>query len=163
MNRIRPILIFAAGLIISAGCTSAPTQDQLDNADFGPEMTQYLCEAAVTEYIKVVLKDPESASYNRFSRCTKQISWVMSSDNKHSGRVAGYMISFEVNAKNSFGGYTGATAMHALIRGAELVTLTEGPCKTNNYGYGFCYGDEELYMPNGGILRRMVNESGFSD
>ena len=159
-HSIRTLSVISLALLL--GCASGPTDEELNNADFGPEMSQQLCEIAAKEFMESILKDPESARYKQFTTCRKHVSAVFSSDGSFtSGRVAGYLISFMVNSKNSFGGYSGQTEMVVLLRGAELVALAEGPCEANMYGYTFCWGGKELYLPNSRILKRMIKESGF--
>lgn len=98
--------VSVAAAILCAGCTtsslSAGFQAPPDDADYGvvPEVGD-----AVKAYFSQILKDPESARYEKGhlgkAYCNKGIAW--------GGDVVwyGYAANIYVNAKNSYGGYTG--------------------------------------------------------
>lgn len=56
------------------------------------------------------LKDPDSARFGRFSKPRKEYLY------ENSKPVYGYSVCAEINAKNSYGGYTGSQTYWFLIR-----------------------------------------------
>ncbi|HDS0941049.1 TPA: hypothetical protein QDZ12_004349 [Pseudomonas putida] len=98
----RAFIAFAVAVI--AGCASAPTPEQIASADYGTPIDQSQAEARVKEYFDGVLKDPDSAKY-KFSPIQK--SHIVSSAWEGRQLYAGYVMTVKVNAKNSYGGYTG--------------------------------------------------------
>lgn len=112
---MRQLMIAApmAMAILLSGCAGlAPLPP---NADFGPPPVAY--EEAIKAHMEAKLKDPDSAKY-RFGQPRKGYA------NKGmalGGQVifVGYVVPFQVNAKNSFGGYTGFKPFQALVHGGE--------------------------------------------
>lgn len=98
----RVFIVFAVAVI--AGCASGPTPEQIANADYGTPIDQDQAEVRVKEYFEGVLKDPDSAKY-KFSPIQK--SHIVSSAWEGRQLYAGYVMTVKVNAKNSYGGYTG--------------------------------------------------------
>ena len=100
-------------LAFNLGCASyygikrcyEPTEAQKLNADYGTAPTEedvakLKLMAEIT--IKAQLKDPYSAKFDFVGKPYK--GWILE---KRSCRVAyGYIVTFYVNAKNSYGGYT---------------------------------------------------------
>jgi len=89
------VLLFTVGAI--ANVTRSPQQQQED--DFETARTRWISgnEAASEAAVRRKLKDPESAVFRRMGVMAPE-----KFDPKALGTVCG-----EVNAKNSFGGYTG--------------------------------------------------------
>lgn len=99
-------LLSAVILATSVGCASVVTGEGFEvppkDANFGqpPEVGEN-----VKSYFALVLKDPESARYRKGhvgkAHCNKGLAW--------GGEIVwyGYAANIYINAKNSFGGYTG--------------------------------------------------------
>ena len=103
--------------ILFTGCVTTSTANETANADYGYEISQPECESHVREYFKRTLKDFESARIT-YGGCYK--GWI-AGDTFRSVPVAyGYVIEGSVNAKNSFGGYTGRTPFAAVIKNNTL-------------------------------------------
>jgi hypothetical protein len=84
----------------------------------GPAPTQAQAEAAVSAYVSSAgLKDPSSAQVQNIT-VVEPASWFKGLNNG-GGYVHGWLITFELNAKNSYGGYVG-------FRGRELLRLPDG-------------------------------------
>lgn len=109
------LAVFVFGLV---GCASQPTQQEMAAADYGTPIVQADCEAKVKAIMDVYLKDPSSASY-KFGTC-KKAGWnsipIMGIPKEY-----GYEIPVAINAKNSFGGFTGLKAYSFLIRNGSVI------------------------------------------
>lgn len=90
-------------------------------ADWGPAPENY--EQKIKAYYEVLLKDPDSARY-RFSPPVK--GWV-NEGLAYGGGIQwmGWMVNVDINARNSFGGYTGAKPHWALFTNGEIVRHIE--------------------------------------
>jgi hypothetical protein len=97
-NRLIPLFLF-----LMLGCLSIPaTQPEL----CGPAPTQYQAEIAAQSYTQQVgLKDPTSAQI-RNVQVGGTIQWYRGLVNG-GGYDHGWEVSFDMNARNSFGGYVG--------------------------------------------------------
>ncbi|MBL0352152.1 MAG: hypothetical protein IPP03_05670 [Dechloromonas sp.] len=83
------------------------------NANYGSYPTNY--EQLIKAHLSNSLKDPESARYGRFSKPRKE--HVIKSDEA----VYGYSVCVPVNAKNSYGGYTGNHTFWYFFRDGQIV------------------------------------------
>lgn len=109
---MRPFLIGLVALALSA-CAQRPTAEQIQNADYGTYPGDH--EKIVKDYLERLLKDPESARY-RF------IKGPIRAYSSYFGPVQyGYGVCAEVNAKNSYGGYTGYKLHFFLMRYGTVV------------------------------------------
>lgn len=98
-------IAFAALLASTAlsGCASAPPE--YVEEDYGPPISQEDAEARAEPYFKKLLKDPYSAVFEW--QPIRKGYWQ--SAPIFGGRSApGYVLEGTVNARNSYGGYTGA-------------------------------------------------------
>lgn len=110
-----------AGLFVLlglVGCASNPTGEELSAANYGAEIGQSACEVKVRSVMEMYLKDPGSATY-KFGVCQKA-GWnsipIMGIPKQY-----GYELSAFINAKNSYGGYTGAKFYKFLIRDGVII------------------------------------------
>ena len=113
-HRLFIILVLA----VLTGCASGPTPQDIANADYGTSIDQEQAETRVKQYFNAHLKDPYSAQY-QFSKVEK--GYIIG--NAFEGRplYAGYIMTANVNAKNSFGGYTGNEAYQFLFQNGVAV------------------------------------------
>jgi len=100
---LRNILLIILSLTLITSCASTSiTPDQISNANYGQPPTNY--EFDIKNLMATQLKDPESAKYD-FGYPKKgysQDGWAAG------GAVHfGYIVPVKINAKNSYGGYTG--------------------------------------------------------
>ncbi len=86
------------------------------NADYGTYPADY--EAVVTVYMEKTLKDPESVRYREFSKPRKE-HIITNIDAKEA--TYGYSVCVLVNAKNSYGGYTGNHQYWFFLRDGKIV------------------------------------------
>src|SRR2546423_5045026 len=95
-------LLFVLVIALS-GCAGATASwEELAAADFGPVPTRH--EDAIKELVSRSFKDPYSAVY-RFGPPRKafgQTGWAVGGQ-----KYFGYVIPVSINAKNSYGAYTG--------------------------------------------------------
>lgn len=113
------ILIAMAAL---AGCVTAPplpTAAQNDVADHG-EMPQHYKEA-ISAYFDGTLKDPASVQYRNMTVPKKE--FIRDSMLQGYKLNWGWLVSVDVNAKNSYGGYVGFQTYHFLFRGEIIVDM----------------------------------------
>lgn len=122
MKNLASVLLLS--LLLTA-CATAPTPDQLRNADYGPEIQDY--KEVVKDRMKKFLKDPSSATYE-FSPIGPRKGWA---GGGLSGPVQyGYIVCATINAKNSFGAYVGAKKYFILIRNYDLIVVDDNPYTT---------------------------------
>ena len=106
-------------LLLLSGCSSvALTHDEVVKADFGQYPENY--KSIVKNWFEELLKDPESARY-KFDN--KPIKAYTRNPPVEGGGVVhfGYYVKVKVNAKNSFGGYTGWQEYRLLIRNGKVI------------------------------------------
>lgn len=102
-NRRHFLLMLAAAPVLAACASSFETPGPTYWYGSPPKAAYY--EDYIKEYFATVLKDPESARY-RFGSPRRA---YMNNGLIHGGGIgwAGYAIVVGINAKNSYGGYTG--------------------------------------------------------
>lgn len=103
LSRILIVLILTL-LLLSACASGPPTREELSSADYGSPISQQDAEAQAEQFLRGYLKDPDSAIYewNPVGR-----GWVREAPIYGGGLKFGYILRGNVNARNSFGGYTG--------------------------------------------------------
>ena len=101
------LALFGAGAL--AGCASSPAQ--VAQMQFSPSPPSF-DQAKVAAAFKYLLKDPESARYEIGLPYRAYLKEPLI----RGGGLAwsGWAVDVGVNAKNSFGGYTGFHSYHAL-------------------------------------------------
>lgn len=100
-----------------AGCASGPTQQDIASADYGSAIQQDEAESQIKSYFNRSLKDPESARYG-FSEVEK--GHIIGNAFQGSPLYVGYTVYAKVNAKNSYGGYTGDKGYLFLFQNGRL-------------------------------------------
>jgi len=134
-----PIIRCTAYLALTlalAGCATYETP-HLTPADWGPAPSAASYEPAIKTYFEDLLKDPDSArfrfgpplrayqQYGALSGQAGKVKWV------------GYILQVNVNAKNSFGGYTGYKRYDVLLNNTGSVhAITPGPAPGVNFYIG---------------------------
>jgi hypothetical protein len=118
---LKSIYLIFVFVVILNGCASA-LKHPSSTANFGSQPQNY--EQAIKSYFEVILKDPDSAKY-RFSAPVKaygnegliyggDVSWL------------GWLVDVDVNAKNSYGGYTGAKQYMVFFKGDRVFKHVKG-------------------------------------
>lgn len=113
-------------LLIFCGCAGTPpTIDEFTKADYGEKPDKSTYELKVKTYFEGCLKDPESAKY-KFEKPIK--GWYGKTLSNLAGPRKidyGWIVLVRVNAKNSYGGYTGYKSYNCLFRGKELLWVVD--------------------------------------
>ena len=92
----------------------------LDGVDYGSFPDNY--ETLIREWHSKNLKDPDSARYRHISRPRKEHAIENQFQQK---AVYGYSVCATVNARNSYGGYTGDRTMWFLISNGVIVRFQD--------------------------------------
>lgn len=112
------IAVIAAVAVVVGGCATKPTQADLAQADFGDFPNDY--ETIVKSYYGEVLKDPGSVQYRNITHPKVYATWGMGGPTRY-----GYLVCVTLNAKNSYGGYTGFQTDGILIRNDRVIQTME--------------------------------------
>ena len=121
---MKKIAVLAVATALLAGCaTQAQKADQAfeaykatlpePNADYGSYPQNY--QELIKAYMAKSLKDPDSAKYSDFSTPRKEHAIA------NQKAIYGYSSCVLVNAKNSYGGYTGNQQQWFFFRNGEIV------------------------------------------
>ena len=130
MKFILPLLLVA---FLLSGCASAPTAEQLANADYGSSQSPEDCISVAEAVITSSLKDPTSAL---FTHNTCKTGYWPSVPIMGMPVQFGYLQGGTVNGKNSYGGYVGARNYSVLVK--------------NGYAVRWCIADTDgICVPSG--------------
>ncbi len=124
------VMLFTLAAVFLSGCVSISlSPGEIASADFGRKPLDY--EDRVKAYMGSRLKDPMSAVYD-FNPNLKRVALVlpvdferrraMGKDGVAFANVYGWAVEVSINAKNSYGGYTGAK-MYVIMFTAEGQTV----------------------------------------
>lgn len=123
MKRLLITSILSLSALSLTGCASVspPTQQQIESASYGALPDDY--QAQIKNTMSAMLKDPYSAQYTflqPFKGYSQDGAWAPSKGGVTYGWVAPVM----VNAKNSYGGYTGAKRYVFMFSNSILYDVT---------------------------------------
>lgn len=113
---MRAIIVLVAAVML-AGCASGPTPAEIAAIDYGQPVEQRAAEQQAAAYLGKVLKDPASAQVS-FGKVYQ--GYYTGAPIRGSKISAGYMLDALVNAKNSYGGYTGAKPYRFLFQNGVM-------------------------------------------
>jgi uncharacterized protein YceK len=122
---MKTIVIAIAACLVLVGCSSVPVEQvQAEAAKIGyGEPLPSNWQDMVKNYIAASLKDPMSAVY-QFGEPAQGM--IQKAPIRGGGLdVTGYLVSVLVNAKNSYGGYTGFKEYQFLIRDGKIIRRGE--------------------------------------
>lgn len=126
LMKLRTLAAFLLLVPFVSNAQSAREKDRIANewkqtlpapdADYGVYPADY--EALVKAHMEATLKDPESARYSNFSKPRKEhiITNVGAKEAAY-----GYSVCVLVNAKNSYGGYTGNHQYWFFMRDGKIM------------------------------------------
>jgi len=104
------ILLFTLGVALAL---QAVAETQADTARYGPFPASY--KQIVMQWLNKQLIDPDSA---RIEWNGEPKAADLGKDGEH---LYGYLVTFTVNARNRFGGYTGKQKHAVLIHNGEVI------------------------------------------
>ncbi|MGC1034166.1 hypothetical protein [Pantoea agglomerans] len=105
MKKFFVSLALTCSVLLVTGCApKPPSMTSIKNASYGVLPNDY--QQQIKKYMTSILIDPESARYT-FEPPFKAYSQDGSLSSTAGGVVYGYAAGVQVNAKNSYGGYTG--------------------------------------------------------
>ena len=109
---MKPVYTVVLAAAVS-GCSSAPTEQEVESADFGVSMSEAECLAIAKPFIRSRMGDPESVIFDDL-KCYRGLE----------GRVPiarveatyGYRFAGNVDSKGDIGRYTGLTPFSGIVR-----------------------------------------------
>jgi hypothetical protein len=116
VNRARLFWCMFVGILTGCAIDPRPTPDEMSRIHAMPRpVDQNAAEQTAREWLQANLKDPDSARYGAFRQpvggvlALPNLNSRGGQDFEHYGsmRYVGWFMCGEVNAKNSYGGYTG--------------------------------------------------------
>lgn len=113
---LRNLLFFPlyAIFLVMVGCVKAPTTMEVNNADYGTYPTNY--EEVIKAYLGNVLKDPYSAKVEFVKG--PSTGWYAQFNGS---KFFGYRVCAEINAKNSYGAYSGKNTHYFMINNERVI------------------------------------------
>ena len=110
-SRSAAMLLSLALLLLGTGCATrpVPSPEQIAAGVHESTPVPFIYENIIKSYWETRLFDPNSAIY-RFGVPKKWYSTRLGN-----GIVYGWLVTFEINGKNQFGGYTGAKTYQAFF------------------------------------------------
>jgi hypothetical protein len=114
--------LFFPLLLLSACASGPPTREELLSADYGSPIAQQDAEARAKEFLKEYLKDPASAIYEWNPVYN---GWVREAPLSGGGLKFGYLLDGNINAKNSYGGYTGFAPYQFFFHNGNIINVLE--------------------------------------
>lgn len=122
MKKIASVVLLAASAFIASGCApKPPSQTQISSANYGSLPSDY--QEKIKNHMNSILKDPDSAKYT-FQQTFKGYSQDGSMSDSGGGVKYGYVAPVLVNAKNSYGGYTGNQQYVFMFSGGVMYDTT---------------------------------------
>lgn len=123
MKKVLLATALAMSVSAIAGCAPRPpSQVEISSANYGQLPADY--QSQIKNYFNTVLKDPESARYT-FQPTFKGYSQNGSLATNPGMATYGYVTPVLVNAKNSYGGYTGNQSYAFLFSGGVMYDVTQ--------------------------------------
>lgn len=124
----KTLAILLSATLLTGCITTQPIQRQTELKDemmydldlLGESWNDEKVKAAVITYMTPRLKDPASAQWVMRGEFEKGFAY-----DETGSLVIGYMTAFAVNAKNSYGGYTGFQTHYAFMRDGVILQLYE--------------------------------------
>jgi hypothetical protein len=101
-------------IFILTACVGLPSNEEAALADYGVYPNNY--EEIVKNYYYTALKDPDSARFKNISIPKKY--WL---GDRFTGAKFGYLVAVTINAKNSYGAYTGYETHALLLRNGNVI------------------------------------------
>lgn len=131
-KRLYSFCIIGTLVVLVAGCASMPpTAEELARAEYGSPISQQEAEAKASAFLKQHLKDPDSA---KIEWGTVQKGWMREAP-IHGGQLRfGYILTANINAKNSFGAYIGYKPYQFIFLNGSVVSVYAQQELRGSYG-----------------------------
>ena len=131
---MKKYLIFATTLFLSACGSMNVSRDAMMNANYGVRPSNSEAAASARGYFEQILIDPDSLKL----RCNENTRKGWARDSMYDAPIYGYLLRCDVNAKNSFGGYTGNKDYVLVLNGTRVmfaleVSRSENVARTLNH------------------------------
>lgn len=124
MTTIKRFIASAALVVLTvlSGCAVIvpPAPEQILSADYGSIPTDDQIKRGITGYLETKLKDPDSVLTKNISPPEKGFL-TLTSIAQGSRYTYGWIVYFEVNAKNSYGGYVGYKKYSVVFRDGKVI------------------------------------------
>lgn len=120
-------LFVGAISVALAGCVSLDPYSQPVVVTAGPEPTKQQVEPVVRTWIQSRLKDPDSLKQFEIINIMRT-RYFLGAPIAHKGTAEGWLVCFQYNAKNSYGGYVGVKYFGVVVRmrdGAPMAELSQ--------------------------------------
>lgn len=138
ISRVALAILMATNLL--TGCTTVVdtlsdkvTLTVIENGPRGEAPTEH--EKVIKQYFHGILKDPFSVQYKQISNpepghysktvTTKPPSLINTDVQKTETRHLGWLVTAEINAKNSYGAYTGWKTYKFIFRNNNIIYVDE--------------------------------------
>ncbi|PHM46625.1 hypothetical protein [Xenorhabdus miraniensis] len=109
------VVLIIGGMFLVTGCVSPMTKQEIGNAKYDDLPANY--QETLRSIIANTLKDPDSAKYKFHDA---RLAYTPASRN------VAYVVPVEINAKNSYGGYTGYKTRYYVYVGRKYKDVTTG-------------------------------------
>lgn len=123
-NLLKEIIAFCFIILIASGCVSQPSNEELMSADYGYFITNDDAKKLAKDWLDKKLKDPFSAQYN-FG--TIERGYAVAPIINGGTKYFGYRLIVNVNAKNSYGGYTGYQEYQFMFKNGNIEVVIGPP------------------------------------
>ncbi len=122
VSRAGSTLLVAIALSSCVGYSFTPSESTIAALDYGSPIDQQDAERGARSYFQKALKDPYSAVFEFGLVGPSYVAEPIANGGKlHHG----YILDVTVNAKNSFGGFTGAVPHKLVFKDAKLITVLQ--------------------------------------
>lgn len=134
MRKIVGMTLIIGALLLTA-CATPGTNTGQQVIEAGPRPSEAQATAAVMAYLRGTLKDPDSLKQFRIRSGPDLISWYRGLL-YGGGHEQAWLVCFEYNAKNSYGGYVGIKvdgyALRLYGNTASVVPVVNWPLASRN-------------------------------
>lgn len=113
-----PSILVALSIFLFTGCAKPPTPQQIATANYGSFPSSY--QEIIKTFMHDGLFDPYSAMYEKWSGPSKGYFYSVG------GQWFGYRVCVNINAKNKFGAYVGASRHYFLLNNGKVTVYRDG-------------------------------------
>ena len=130
------LVVLLSTSALFSGCASAPTNQEIQNANYGRSVSASACISVAKTFIANLMKDPGSAQFSDV-KCYQ--GWEGNVPIAGVTATYGYRFEGRVNAKNLYGAYVGYTPFSGIVRDDGLGARVIRYCLVDTADeYGLC-------------------------